>query len=101
MIRVEFAPAVSEDFAGIAQHLLKHEAGLAQERKQEIGSGLRVLKLHPEIGRRLDSQHRELVLGRGSRGYVGEVLLPCRTRAGADHRAAGAEGKRVSTLRRR
>lgn len=37
---------------------------------QEIESGLRVLQQHPEIGRRLDSQHRELVLGRGSRGYV-------------------------------
>lgn len=70
MIRVEFAPAVSEDFARIAQHLLDHEAGLAQERIQEIELGLRVLKHHPEIGRRLDTRHRELVLGHGSRGYV-------------------------------
>ena len=70
MIRVEFAHAVSEDFARIAQHLLEHEAGLAQERMQEIESGLRVLQHHPEIGRRLDSRHRELVLGRGSRGCV-------------------------------
>ena len=70
MIRVEFAQAVSEDFARIAQHLLEHDAGLAQERMQEIESGLRVLQQHPEIGRRLDSRHRELVLGRGSRGYV-------------------------------
>ena len=70
MIRVEFALAVSEDFAWIAQHLLEHDAGLAQERMQEIESGLRVLQHHPEIGRRLDSQHRELVLGCGSRGTV-------------------------------
>lgn len=70
MIRVEFAQAVSEDFARIAQHLLEHEAGLAQERIQAIELGLRVLHHHPEIGRRLDSEHRELVLGQGSRGYV-------------------------------
>lgn len=70
MIRVEFAQAVSDDFERIAKHLLKHEAGLAQERIQEIELGLRVLQHHPEIGRRLDFQHRELVLGHGSRGYV-------------------------------
>lgn len=71
MIRVEFAQAVSEDFERIARHLLEHEAGLvAQERIQEIELGLRVLQHHPEIGRRLDFQHRELVLGQGSRGYV-------------------------------
>ena len=70
MIRVEFAQAVSEDFASMAQHLIEHDARLAQERMQEIESGLRVLQHHPEIGRRLGSQHRELVLGRGSRGYV-------------------------------
>ena len=70
MIRVEFAHAVSEDFARIAQHLIEPGAGLAQERMQEIESGLRVLQQHPEIGRRLNAQHRELVLGRGSRGYV-------------------------------
>ena len=73
MIRVEFALAVSEDFARIAQHLLEHEAGLAQERMQEIESGLRVLQHHPEIGRRLDSRHRQLVLGCGSRGSRGFV----------------------------
>lgn len=70
MTRVEFAQAVSEDFARIAQHLLEHEAGAAQERIQEIELGLRVLQHHPEIGRRLDSEHRELVLGQGSRGCV-------------------------------
>lgn len=70
MTRVEFAQAVSEDFARIAQHLLEHEAGTAQERIQEIELGLRVLQHHPEIGRRLDSEHRDLVLGQGSRGYV-------------------------------
>ena len=79
MIRVEFALEVSEDFARIAQHLLEHDAGLAQERMQEIESGLRVLQHHPEIGRRLDAQHRELVLGRGSRGYVAQYCyLPDR-----------------------
>ena len=70
MIRVEFALAVSEDFARIAQHLLAHDAGLAQGRMQEIESGPQVLQQHPEIGRRLDSQHRERVLGRSSRGTV-------------------------------
>jgi toxin ParE1/3/4 len=70
VIRVEFAQAVSEDFARIAKHLLEHETGPAQQRIDEIELGLRVLQHHPEIGRRLDSEHRELVLGHGSRGYV-------------------------------
>lgn len=41
MIRVEFVLAVREDFVRIAQHLLEHDAGLAQERMQEIESSLR------------------------------------------------------------
>jgi plasmid stabilization system protein ParE len=76
VIRVEFAQAGGEDFARIVQHLLEHEAGSAQQRIQEIELGLRVLQHHPEIGRRLDSEHRELVLGQGSRGCAAKYRWP-------------------------
>ena len=70
MIQIEFAQGVGEDLARIALHLLNHDAALASERLDQIELGLRVLQHHPLIGRRLDDQHRELVLGHDSHGYV-------------------------------
>lgn len=70
MIQIEFAQGVGEDLARIALHFLNHDAALASERLGQIELGLRVLQHHPMIGRRLDDQHRELVLGHDSHGYV-------------------------------
>jgi toxin ParE1/3/4 len=67
--RVELAPEIGDDFDRSfdpAEHDLEHAA----ERIGEIIQALNVLETNPEIGRPAPGDKRELVTGRGSRGYV-------------------------------
>jgi toxin ParE1/3/4 len=68
--RIEVAPEVADDLERILNHLREHEAADAAARIRTIIHGIDVLGLNPEIGRPADSGMRELVLGRGSSGYV-------------------------------
>ena len=70
MSRIEFAPAVVDDFDRIVDHLVEHEADDARGRIQDIVSAVDVLERNPLIGRPAEGGKRELVVGRGSRGYV-------------------------------
>ena len=70
MSRIEFAPAVVDDFDRIVDHLVEHEADDARGRIQDIVSAVDVLERNPLIGRPAEGGKRELVIGRGSRGYV-------------------------------
>ena len=70
MARVEFLPSVSEDLRRIISHLEQHEAGQIQERLGEIVSASDVLTDNPLIGRPTGEGLRELVIGRGARGYI-------------------------------
>ncbi len=70
MVRIEFAARVSVDFDRIAEHLAGHEVSDVDARVEAIISAISLLALHPEIGRPADDGLRELVIGRGSRGYV-------------------------------
>jgi len=68
--RVELAPEVSDDFDRIFDHLADHDLEHAVARVGEIIEALNVLETNPEIGRPAPRDKRELVIGRGSRGYI-------------------------------
>jgi plasmid stabilization system protein ParE len=68
--RVEVAPEVVEDFDRIFDHLAQHDLPHAPERIGEIVQAFDVLESNPLIGRPAANDLRELVIGRGSRGYV-------------------------------
>lgn len=70
MTRLVLAARLADDLASIEAHLREHEAPDIAGRLAEIVDALEVLTLHPLIGRRVESGRRELVIGRGTRGYV-------------------------------
>ncbi|MEB1529750.1 type II toxin-antitoxin system RelE/ParE family toxin [Xanthomonas sp. WHRI 7945] len=70
MTRIRFAPGVIEDLERIAAYLRDHESEHAEERAEEIVSAFDVLAGNPLIGRPIHGDNRELVMGRGSHGYV-------------------------------
>lgn len=70
MARVELAPEVGDDFDRIFDHFAKHDLEHAAARIGEIIQAMNVLETNPEIGRPASGDKRELVIGRGSRGYV-------------------------------
>ena len=70
MSRIEFAPQVIEDFDRVVDHVFGHQADDAQGRIQDIVSAVDVLERSPLIGHPTEGGKRELVIGRGSRGYV-------------------------------
>ena len=70
MARIELAPELTDDFDRILEHLLEHEVAEAASRVGEVIRGIDILEQNPLIGRPVEAGLRELVIGRGSRGYV-------------------------------
>lgn len=70
MARVELAPEVAEDFDRVLDHLQRHEVENLAIRLREIVDAVDVLRTNPLIGRPSGNDNRELVIGRGSQGYV-------------------------------
>lgn len=70
MARIELAPEVLDDFDRIVDHLSKFEADHISQRIGDIADAVQVLARSPLIGRPVRGGKRELVIGRGSRGYV-------------------------------
>ena len=70
MARVELLPGVFDDFDRILDHLARHEVEAAPRRIAEIVTALDVLVTNPQIGRPVRGGKRELVIGRGTRGYL-------------------------------
>ncbi len=70
MARVELAPEIGEDFDRILDHLASHEAANPARRIGEIISALDVLEQNPLIGRPVENDKRELVIGPRTGGYL-------------------------------
>jgi plasmid stabilization system protein ParE len=68
--RVEIAPEVGDDFDRIFDHLAEQNLEHAAARIGEIIQALNVLETNPLIGRPAPGDKRELIIGRGSRGYI-------------------------------
>lgn len=70
MATVRYAARLAEDLARIAEHLGAHQVSGIGERIDEVIEAMQVLARHPLIGRKAEPGRRELVIGRGSHGYV-------------------------------
>ncbi|MFT3817768.1 MAG: type II toxin-antitoxin system RelE/ParE family toxin [Rubrivivax sp.] len=70
MTRLVYADAFNDDIERIVRHLLAHDADHVEERLAAIIAALEMLIEHPLIGRPTAQDLRELVIGRGTRGYV-------------------------------
>ncbi len=70
MPRIELAPAIFEDFDRFFDHIAQFDVASTPARVQEIIETVQVLATSPLIGRPVKDGKRELVIGRGSRGYV-------------------------------
>lgn len=70
MSSIELAPDVGNDFDRILDHLAHYQVENPTLRIQEIIEALNVLENNPLIGRPVNNDKRELVIGRRSHGYV-------------------------------
>ena len=70
MARIELAPEIGDDFDRILEHLSRYEVTDASSRIEEIFQGISALEYNPLIGHPAQTNFRELIIGRQSRGYV-------------------------------
>lgn len=70
MTRIRLGAGVMEDLERIAAWLRHHEIEHAETRADEIVGALDILAGNPLIGRPVQQDKRELVIGRGSHGYL-------------------------------
>ena len=70
MSHIEFAPEVGGDFDRILDHLARYQVENPALRIREIIEALNVLEHTPMIGRPVNNDKRELVIGRRSHGHV-------------------------------
>lgn len=70
MARIELAAAIGDDFDRILEHLFRYDVPNPASRLEELVESIDILTRSPMIGRPLPSGVRELIIGRGSRGYV-------------------------------
>jgi toxin ParE1/3/4 len=68
--RLRLSRFARDDLERISDHLVAGEVRDVDARMLEILDALQLLTLHPLIGRPAMREQRELVIGRGSRGYV-------------------------------
>ena len=70
MAQVSYSSEALGDLERIIEHLLKYAPDSATAALERIHSAIHILEDHPEIGRRVDPDRRELVISRGSTGYL-------------------------------
>lgn len=70
MASIELAPEVFDDFDRFLDHMIRFDVEDARARIREIVEAIDILTHSPLIGRPVKRGMRELVIGRGSRGYV-------------------------------
>jgi len=70
MARIELAPEVLDDLDRFIDHLAEFGAADIADRIQDLLESIQVLVHSPLIGRPARDGKRELVIGKGGRGYV-------------------------------
>lgn len=70
MSSIELATEVGDDFDRILDHLAKYQVENPELRIREIIEAINVLAHNPLIGRPVNNDKRELIIGRRSHGYV-------------------------------
>ncbi len=70
MTRIELAVEVFDDFDRFFEHMTRFAIEDPADRIAEIVQTIQVLARSPLIGRPVTGGKRELIIGRGARGYV-------------------------------
>lgn len=70
MARIELAPEVIDDLDRFVEHMTRFGADDVELRIEELIEAIQVLAHSPQLGRPVRGGKRELVIGRGARGYV-------------------------------
>jgi len=70
LARIELAAEVLDDFDRFIDHMRQFEIADRPARIAEIVAAFQILTHSPLIGRSVKNGNRELVIGRGARGYV-------------------------------
>jgi toxin ParE1/3/4 len=70
MARIELAPEVIDDLDRFLDHMARFDAVDTAQRVEEIIEAIQILANSPRIGRPVRGGKRELVIGKGVRGYV-------------------------------
>ena len=70
MVRIELAPGVLDDIDRFIDHLEQHQIADVANRVEEILEAIQILSRSPLIGRPVAGGKRELIIGKGNRGYV-------------------------------
>jgi len=70
MSRIELAPEVGDDLDRILDHLARYQVENPAARIREIIEAINVLEHNPLIGRPVNNDKRELMIGQRSHGYV-------------------------------
>ena len=70
MSHIELAPEVRDDSDRILDHLARHPVENPVARIREIVEAINVLEYNPLIGRAVNNDKRELVIGQRSHGYI-------------------------------
>jgi plasmid stabilization system protein ParE len=70
MVRIELAPEVLDDIDRFVDHPEQHQVADVANRVGEILEAIQILSRSPLIGRPAGGGKRELVIGKGTRGYV-------------------------------
>ena len=70
MVRIELALGVLDDIDRFIDHLEQHQVADVANRVGEILEAIQILSRSPLIGRSVAGGKRELIIGKGNRGYV-------------------------------
>lgn len=70
MTRIELAAKALDDLGRFVDHMERHQVEDIYDRAQELLDAIQILAHHPLIGRPVRDGKRELVIGKGVRGYV-------------------------------
>ena len=75
MATLRFTPAALADLERLAAFLREADPATARATIPLILDGLKVLSVHPLIGRPIDERRRELLVFRGRSGYVAQYAF--------------------------
>lgn len=70
MTRLVFSEGMLGDIDRLVSFLMEQDISAALCTFDIINHGLQLLKQHPEIGRMVEGDKRELVISRGNTGYI-------------------------------
>ena len=70
MVRIELAPEVLDDIDRFVDHLEQPQVADVASRAGEILEAIQILSRSPLIGHPVAGGKRELIIGKGKRGYV-------------------------------